>query len=365
MVARSELDVLLKSLATDGYQIVGPTVKDDAIIYGHIGSTRDLPVGWTDEQAGGRYRLRRREDDALFGYAVGPSNWKKFLYPPRLELFSVERNGNGTRFIANNDPPPKRVLFGVKSCELAAIAILDKVFMGSGHVDANYAARRQNLFIVAVECGTASGSCFCISMDTGPSCNEGYDLRVTEIETDGGFEYLVETGTTDGEEIVTELTSRPAAQPDQEAREAALANARSEMGLSMDTDGLRDLLVEGYDHPRWEDIGRRCLTCGNCTMVCPTCFCSTMTDNISFDGVAHRTRVWDSCFSLDFSSIHRHPVRASAKSRYRQWMTHKLATWQDQFGSIGCVGCGRCITWCPVGIDITAEVRAIREEVPA
>lgn len=365
MVARSELDALLQLLATDGYEVVGPTVKDDAIVYGQIRSTEDLPVGWTDEQAGGRYRLFRREDEALWGFTVGSSGWKRFLYPPKLELFEIERNGSGTRFIANNDHAPKRALFGVRSCELAAIAIQDKVFMGSGHVDANYAARRQNLFIVAVECGTASGSCFCLSLNTGPSCNEGYDLRITEIAVDSGFEYLVEPGTTEGEEMISRLPSRPATELDHAARETALENARSEMGLSLDTDGLRDLLVEGYGHPRWEEIGRRCLTCGNCTMVCPTCFCSTMTDSVSFDGVAHRIRIWDSCFSLDFSAIHRHPVRASAKSRYRQWMTHKLATWQDQFGSIGCVGCGRCITWCPVGIDITAEVRAMREEIPA
>ncbi|MEA1903623.1 MAG: 4Fe-4S dicluster domain-containing protein [Actinomycetota bacterium] len=363
VVARSELDLLLELLASDGYEVVGPTVRDGAIIYDHIGSTRDLPVGWTDQQDGGKYRLSRRDDEALFGYNVGPSSWKTFLFPPRLELFRVEQNGNGTRFLLNDVESPRRALFGVKSCELAAIAIQDKVFLASGHVDANYAARRENLFIVAVDCGTASGSCFCVSMDTGPGCESGFDLRITEIVSGDGFEYLIQSGTPEGASLADRLAARSADDTHIEARDAALDNARSEMGLSMDTEGLRDLMVDGFDHPRWQEVADRCLTCGNCTLVCPTCFCSTATDSVTLDGVASRTRVWDSCFSLDFTGLHGHPVRSSAKSRYRQWMTHKLATWQDQFGTMGCVGCGRCITWCPVGIDITAEVRAMREEV--
>jgi Fe-S-cluster-containing hydrogenase component 2 len=130
----------------------------------------------------------------------------------------------------------------------------------------------------------------------------------------------------------------------------------------MDTTGIRDLLYTNFDHPRWDNVAQRCLTCANCTMVCPTCFCTTVEDVSDVTGShAERWRKWDSCFSQNFSYIHGGSVRSSAKSRYRQWMTHKLASWIDQFGSSGCVGCGRCITWCPVGIDITEEVRAIRE----
>ena len=135
------------------------------------------------------------------------------------------------------------------------------------------------------------------------------------------------------------------------------------MGREMNTDGIHDLLLANLEHPRWEEVAGRCLTCGNCTMVCPTCFCTSVEDTSDLAGVsAERSRRWDSCFTMDFSYIHGGSVRASPKSRYRQWMTHKLATWWDQFGSSGCVGCGRCITWCPVGIDITEEVRAIRAE---
>ena len=133
------------------------------------------------------------------------------------------------------------------------------------------------------------------------------------------------------------------------------------MGRSLDTDGLKELLQGNPNHPRWDDVAARCLTCANCTMVCPTCFCTTVEDHTDLTGADRRAgRKWDSCFTLDFSYIHGGSVRNRSKSRYRQWMTHKLASWIDQFGTSGCVGCGRCITWCPVGIDITAEVAAIR-----
>ena len=126
---------------------------------------------------------------------------------------------------------------------------------------------------------------------------------------------------------------------------------------------IKELLYRNLEHPRWEDVARRCLSCTNCTLVCPTCFCTTVEDATDLSGGhAERRRRWDSCFSMDFSYIHGGYIRPSVKARYRQWMTHKLATWIDQFGTSGCVGCGRCITWCPVGIDITAEVKAIRAD---
>ena len=134
------------------------------------------------------------------------------------------------------------------------------------------------------------------------------------------------------------------------------------MGRELDTTDIRELLYRNYEHPRWDEVAERCLACGNCTMVCPTCFCTTVEDVTDLAGEhVERHQRWDSCFTIDYSHIHGGAVRGSTRSRYRQWMTHKLATWIDQFGSSGCVGCGRCITWCPVGIDITEEARAIRE----
>jgi ferredoxin len=155
---------------------------------------------------------------------------------------------------------------------------------------------------------------------------------------------------------------REAEQTDIGRAEEIVAQTAAHMGRSMDTSGIKELLYRNLDHPRWDNVASRCLTCTNCTMVCPTCFCTTVEDTTDLTGErAERWRKWDSCFTMDFSYIAGGSVRSSAKSRYRQWMTHKLASWIDQFGTSGCVGCGRCITWCPVGIDITEEVRAIRE----
>jgi len=361
LLDRDGLDALIAALAATGYRVVGPTVRDRAIIYDDIAGVADLPAGWTDEQDGGHYRLKRRADEALFGYVVGPQSWKKFLHPSRLRLWRAERDGDGFAVAAGADPDSRFAFFGVRSCDLHAIAIQDRVLMGGQYVDPHYRARREGVFIVAVNCGEAGGTCFCVSMATGPRAVQGFDLSLTEIADGDGFAYLAETGTDAGAAVLATLPQRPVEPRHRAAADAAIANARDHMGRTLATDGLPDLLMGNLDHPRWDEVAARCLTCGNCTMVCPTCFCTSVEDASDLDGAAaERARRWDSCFTMDFSYIHGGSVRASPKSRYRQWMTHKLATWWDQFDTSGCVGCGRCITWCPVGIDITEEARAIR-----
>ena len=224
-----------------------------------------------------------------------------------------------------------------------------------------YAMRRQDAFIVAVNCGEAGGTCFCVSMQTGPKASSGFDLALTELLDGDSHHFLVEVGSKTGAELLEQVPHRPAADAHVAAAEAVVARTASQMGRSLDTDGIKELLQGNPDHPRWDEVAERCLTCGNCTMVCPTCFCTTVEDHSDLSGTsAERVRKWDSCFTMDFSYLHGGSVRSTARSRYRQWMTHKLASWFDQFGTSGCVGCGRCITWCPVGIDITQEAAAIR-----
>ncbi|MGD2060261.1 MAG: 4Fe-4S dicluster domain-containing protein [Acidimicrobiia bacterium] len=360
VLAREGLDRLFSSLLDEGYTLIGPTVADQAIVYDRIDSTDDLPVGLTDAQEGGHYRLVERGDRALFGYNLGPTSWKRFLHPPDVELVRIRRTDDGLEFAETPPRQPRYAFIGVRACELAAIAVQDRVFIGSGGGDPTYARRREGAFLVAVNCGGAGATCFCTSMGTGPRATSGYDIVITELPSDRGFEYVVQAASDRGARLVSGLGGREPTPSDFEAIDEAVAKAESEMGRHLDTGGIRDLLVENPEHPRWQDVADRCLTCGNCTMVCPTCFCSTMTDTVTLDGEAVRTRHWDSCFGLEFTGLHGRPVRSSARSRYRQWMTHKLATWHDQFGVSGCVGCGRCITWCPVGIDITEEVAAIR-----
>ncbi len=361
LVSRSGLDDLISDLTQRGYEVLGPTRVDGAIVYDRIGSTADLPVGWGDEQGPGGYRLVDRGDEGLFGYTVGPMSWKRFLFPPREDLFTVSRSNGTLAFNQAEITAPERAFFGVRACELAAIGIQDRVFLESGFVDPGYAERRRSALVVVVECGTAGGTCFCASMGTGPGCSGGFDLAITELPGDP-IDYLVRSGSAAGAALLDGLGGRPAGDADFERARRVVEQAAASMGRSLEVEGIRDLLVDGPEHPRWSEVAERCLACGNCTLACPTCFCSTTVDRVSLDGDAARSRRWDSCFGLDFSGLHGHSVRATVKSRYRQWMTHKLATWHDQFGSSGCVGCGRCITWCPVGIDITQEVRAIREE---
>jgi sulfhydrogenase subunit beta (sulfur reductase) len=354
---------LFEALRRRQYRMVGPTVRDGAIVYDEIRTLADLPAGWIDEQDGGTYRLKKRGDGALFGYAVGPHSWKKFLFPPATRLWQARRTeSGGFQMVEEREPAPRYAFIGVRSCELHAIAIQDRVFLEGPHVDPTYKDRRENAFIVAVNCGQAGGTCFCVSMKTGPKATFGFDLALTETLEGDRHGFVVEVGTERGAEILAEIPRAEAAPDDLAAADRAVARAASQMGRTMETADIKELLYRNYNHPRWDDVAKRCLTCANCTMVCPTCFCSTVEDTSDLTGDrAERWRKWDSCFTMDFSYIHGGHVRASARSRYRQWMTHKLATWFDQFGTSGCVGCGRCITWCPVAIDITEEVRAIRE----
>ena len=215
--------------------------------------------------------------------------------------------------------------------------------------------------MVAVNCFEPGGTCFCVSMGTGPKAESGYDLALTEI-LDGRHRLLVEPGTERGAELLAELPRRPAESADFDAARAAVDGAALKMGRELDPTDLRSLLADNLEHPRWHDVAQRCVTCGNCTLVCPTCFCSSVEDSTDLiEGAAERSRVWDSCFSVDHAYIHGGSIRPSDSSRYRQWLTHKFGTWHDQFGTSGCVGCGRCITWCPPGIDVTEELTAIRE----
>lgn len=351
---------LLELLISEGYRLVGPKVRDGAIVLDEIRSLPEMPEGWTDEQGPGSYRLRRRTDRALFGYPVGPQSWKQEFFVPILRLLGARRTGSTFVLDEPASETVRLALIGARACDLRAIAIQDQVFTGGPYPDEDYARRRQDVFVVAVSCTQAGGTCFCASMGNGPRATEGYDLALTELLSDKP-RLLVEVGSARGQALLQRLETRPATETDLlHARTAVEAAARS-MGRHLDTTQIRDLLARNLEHPRWDDVSERCLSCTNCTLVCPTCFCSNFEEVTDLAGTyASRLRTWDSCFTLDHSFLHGGSVRGSVKARYRQWLTHKLGTWIDQFGTSGCVGCGRCITWCPVGIDLTEEVAAIR-----
>lgn len=352
---------LLDALRQRGYRVIAPTVRGEAIVYDQIESVSDLPVGWTDEQDSGSYRLKRRDDDAYFGYVASPQSWKRFLHPPAVTLWQADRVDGTFAVTADDSEPPPYAFIGVRACELAAIAIQDRVFLGGAFVDPIYRRNREGAFIVAVNCTQAGGTCFCASTGTGPGVGAGFDLALTEIIEPDRHDFLVEVGTELGAAVMDQIPHRNATDEEISSAQRRVEAAAKHMGRTVDLSHTKAQLYERYEHSHWDQVAERCLMCGNCTMVCPTCFCATIEDTTDLSGDhAERHRLWDSCFTMDFSYIHGGSVRYTPKARYRQWLTHKMATWFDEFGTRGCVGCGRCITWCPAGIDITAEVKALQ-----
>ncbi|MEZ5400157.1 MAG: 4Fe-4S dicluster domain-containing protein [Bryobacteraceae bacterium] len=346
---------LIDRLRNDGYDVQGPTVRDGAIAYEHIESAHELPAGWSDTQEPGSYRLVKRDDGALFQYGPAAQSWKRLLSPPVETILRVERTANGIRFVDEPRAVPRYAFVGVRSCDLHAMRSLETALAADPAVK----QRREAAFIVVVNCGRSVSTCFCASMGTGPRASGGFDLALTEL-LEGGQRYLAESGSTRGAALLESLDSQRAREGDiAQAARAVDEAASQQQSRTLATEGLRDVLYAAEASPQWERVAARCTACGACTMVCPTCFCTNIADSSDVTGLtASRVKLWDSCFNLEFSYIHGGSVRRSGAARYRQWITHKLAYWTEQFDTHGCVGCGRCITWCPVGIDIVAEARA-------
>ncbi len=361
IVSRDNFPVLLDGVSHVGYTLIGPTVRDKAIVYDEIDGVEDLPRGWKDRQEAGNYQIMRRDDNALFGYNVGPHSWKKFLYPPRLRLWQARKTDTGFNLETQPEEIPLVAFIGIRSCELHAIFVQDRILSGNGSGDPDYAGRRKNTFIIVAQCTQAGQTCFCSSMGTGPRVKHGFDLALTELIDERRHEFIFEVGSDTGAAILDRTPHRIASEAEWKQAQQASSRAAEQMGRRLDTTQIKELLYRNVENRRWDDVAQRCLACANCTMVCPTCFCTAIEDVTDLAGeTTQRLRRWDSCFNRQFSYIHGGAVRQTTKSRYRQWLIHKVASWFDQFNMSGCVGCGRCITWCPVGIDITEEISAIR-----
>jgi len=360
IIDRSGLQALIDALVADGRRVIGPTVHEGAIVYDEISGIGDLPAGRGDEQRPGHYRLRPRDDDALFGYAAGADSWKKFLFPPTTVTWRVEVGEDGVA-VAPQPATPHYAFLGVHACDLAAIAIQDRILVNTAFPDRDYSARRESAFLIAVNCSAPAATCFCSSMGAGPRVGHGYDLALTELPDRAGSRFLVEIGSERGAGMTARISATEATRADREAAAAVWTAASAAISKTLPAVGIGDVLTRNLEHPRWDTVAARCLACANCTMVCPTCFCVDFREagGLSPDH-SEQHRTWASCFAVDHSQLHGGSMRWTTRSRYRQWLTHKLATWQEKLGTLGCVGCGRCIAWCPVGIDITEEATAIR-----
>ncbi len=353
----AQLSMLVARLMEQGYRCLGPAAENGAIVMRELAAPDALPRGLQAAQAPGRYRLQQDPHKRYFAWANGPQAIKPHLFAPRESLWRAQRDEQGRlRFTAVAPPAPMLALIGVRACDLAALALQDAHFLQGGQPDTHYARRREQLFLVAVQCAEPASTCFCASTGDGPTPSAGYDIALVEL-ADG---FVAAAGSRQGAALLDTLNLPPAspqqtAAARQQGQAAAASQTRSLPGRK-----LRDVLMSRLEHPQWDEVATRCLACGNCTAVCPTCFCHAEMDEPALNGQAsEHVRMWDSCFGESHGHLHGFNVRPDIKSRYRQWLTHKLAAWHDQYGRSGCVGCGRCIAWCPAEIDLTAEAAVL------
>jgi sulfhydrogenase subunit beta (sulfur reductase) len=359
---RGQLQLLLDALERAGFRCVGPRLKDGAVIYDALAGTSDLPAGLRDAQGPGRYRVSQAGDARAFAWANGPQALKPWLFAPREVLWRVERGADGELAFAPVLPAVQPLaVIGVRACDLAALALQDRHFLHGAFPDPSYARRRDELFLVAVNCAHPAATCFCVSTGDGPAAATGFDLALDEL--DEGF--VTQCGSERARALLAGLDLLAATAPQVAAAQRQTERAIQAQTRRLPGRNLRDALFANLDHPRWTEVAERCLSCGNCTAVCPTCFCHGEPEAPSLDGASsEHLREWGSCFTKGHSYIHGLTVRPDTRTRYRQWLVHKLGAWHDQFGRSGCVGCGRCISWCPTGIDLTEEAAAICGSAP-
>ncbi len=354
VTGRDSLKTLVSNLRSMGYTVVGPKVEDGAVCLGEIEGIADLASGVVDFQAPGRYRLEGHSE-STFSAVNGPHSAKKYLHPAWVPMLKLTDGQERLRMESVPHADKKYAFLGLRPCDLKAVEVLDRALMAPGLKDPVYTPLREASVIIVVNCGRAGENCFCASMGTGPKSDGGYDLALTELDDrlivdipDGKAKLM------DGAEL------RPASQQDIRDELDLVQRVKDGMHKSIERQDPSDFMYEGSESPVWSEVAQRCLSCGNCTMVCPTCFCNTLQDVTDLkDGSVTRERVWDSCLSKKFTySVGGNP-RLERKARYRQFVMHKFAYWPDQFKLYGCVGCGRCITWCPVGIDISDTVNRV------
>jgi formate hydrogenlyase subunit 6/NADH:ubiquinone oxidoreductase subunit I len=360
--------------------VIAPVVRDAVIAYDDVRDATRMPTGLTVDQSPGSWRVASDDSGHRFGWTPGADSWKRFVLPPHEQILNVRRRDGSFAVDTRATPEPPLAFIGARACELRALGVLDRVLADPAHPDPRYVRRRTGTFVVAVTCGVPSATCWCTSIGGSPRPDADVDVRLTEVDDGRGHRLVAEPVTARGADVLDRLDADVATEVDLAAAEAVGASAIASMPQRIDGDAVAQLLEGTELHPHWDRVAARCLSCGNCTMVCPTCFCtriedvtglpsarseSAATDDVETDAVETdvveiaRQQRWASCFELDHSNLVGRPVRATTASRYRQWLTHKLQTWPAQFGTTGCVGCGRCTTWCPAAIDLVEETRVL------
>jgi len=357
---KNDFDSLLKTLKLEGYHIIAPQVADNAIVYRELLNFSQLPLGVSDIQGRGKYALEVCGHNNWFAWANGPQALKPLLFSANEPLWSATQGEDKTIHFEQKLPEVKpTAVLGVRACDLAALALHDKHFLEREYVDPYYQQRRNSLLLIAVNCSHPSANCFCVSTGDGPFVQQAYDILLTELDD----RFLISSGSEEGEKICRQLTLDDATETDLQREEDQQKTAIAVQKKSLPNVNIADSLQKKLNHPQWEVIAEKCLSCGNCTAVCPSCFCHKEIDQQSLDGEnSLHSRHWDSCFSQEHGHIHGAHIREETSKQYRQWLTHKFSAWVEQYGKSGCVGCGRCISWCPAGIDVTEELSVLCDE---
>jgi ferredoxin len=281
----------------------------------------------------------------------------KGLVFPQCEVLLRFRTGDPAS-AREPDPPAEQVIFGIRPCDAAAVAFLDRFFAGSGETDTAYQRRRERTTLVGLACNTPSPTCFCSAVGGSPSGTRGLDLLLTDI----GGKFLAEPVTDKGERLIADMPD-PAI-GDLERRKELAAAAEAAISLRIDTKTLKQRLDSGFLSPLWEELCFPCVNCGVCTFACPTCHCFDVTDE-ERRGRGARMRVWDSCqFSAYTQHASGHNPRVTPESRQRNRVMDKWSYTVDMVGELSCVGCGRCVIACPAGIDIRETVATLLLRLP-
>lgn len=358
LLRSSGLHELISLLAEQYDEVIGPTVVDGVIRLRPISSVHDLPSGVGDQQEANCYRLVASDDGRRFAYGPGPDSLKSIVHPVDAPVWTMRRRDGSLVVDLAPPSPSRRAVIGARACDLRAVGVLERTQTAGEHPDPSVTERRDELFVVAVDCTDPAPTCFCASAGGSPRATTGFDLALTELDTTAaGVVYVVRTGSERGRRLVEQLELEPAPVHVVDAADTAVAGAAAAQLRELPEAAF--LAVHDDGHPRWQEVGSRCTACTRCTNVCPTCFCTEADDVVHTDGSADRTRHWVSCFEATYWGAGGPPDGPPIAGRYHQWLRHKLGTWHAQFGESGCVGCGRCITWCPSGIDLTAEIEAL------
>jgi len=352
LIFAEELTQIVAVLMAEGYTVIGPKDKKLALNLEKLSSPDELALGFVSEEKEGYYRLKPAKTLAID--AAKPMNSPKYYTEKANQLlYTASQVNNQWEFKTAVVEPEPIAFFGLNACDVASLYILDLTFKQE-FKDPVYEKNRQAVqFVVGVNCTHPGNNCFCSTYNTGPRLTYPYDLGLTCL----GETYLVEAGSQKGKEVLAKLKSEPASQAHLQQKETLLEKAKKQMSKAFNLKKACQVLADNYEHPYWDEPSERCLSCANCINVCPTCYCYQIyrRANLSADEVAV-FRSLDACHHLEFAAVHGGNFRPRRVDRLRHWVNHKIFWTIEQYGVPGCVGCGRCITWCPTAIDITEPV---------